>query len=271
MNGRFERWVEDERRCWRAAIAFSGLAHLGLLGAYALHTWLGFTPARAEILSQPIEVEVVALTAADLEQLLTRTAPTSGSGFARPDSRRAASRMAGPRPLDIDSLLPPDPSRIDVPQSTEAPGAMRMLEANSAIGTEKSLYDSRRRRRVEMDLDLLAEIVTSEQAVQPGADSGEGQLLEAQILTEDLARSICKLKVMPRDEERWRQLGMDGVGLFEFRIDAEGLVSAVDVITSTGYRELDLAGIEALQAWQFDTDEMDRVRAPYRYRQRFMW
>ena len=146
-----------------------------------------------------------------------------------------------------------------------------MLEANSAIGTERSLHDSRRRRRVELDLDLLAEIVTSEDSVQPDSDEGQGELLEAQILTEDLARSILKLKVLPRDEERWRQLGMEGVGLFEFRIDAEGLVSAVDVITSTGFRELDLAGIEALQAWQFDTDQMDRVRAPYRYRQRFTW
>ncbi|HKY08838.1 MAG TPA: energy transducer TonB, partial [Candidatus Binatia bacterium] len=79
-----------------------------------------------------------------------------------------------------------------------------------------------------------------------GGGSGSGEALSG------LARPLGGYQVKPRYPESARRAGAQGITTLRVRVLENGKVGEVQIEQSAGFRDLDLAAMEAVKKWLFE-------------------
>jgi TonB family protein len=79
-----------------------------------------------------------------------------------------------------------------------------------------------------------------------GGGAGAGEALSG------LARPLGGYQVKPRYPESARRAGAQGVTLLRIRVMENGRVGEVNIEQSAGFRDLDVAAMDAVKKWRFD-------------------
>lgn len=89
-----------------------------------------------------------------------------------------------------------------------------------------------------------------------GGGSGSGEALAG------LARPLGGYQVKPRYPEAARRAGAQGVTTLRVRVLETGRVGEVLIASSAGFRDLDLAAVDAVKKWRFEPARRGREAVP---------